>query len=121
MVRKKIKKLKVNKSPGPDQIHPRVLHDINDAICKPITIIFNTSIKTKTLPSEWKKANVTAIYKKGNKSQPGNYRPVSLTAILCKVLESLIRDEIITHMKKNKLFSDKQFGFISGRSTMLQR
>ena len=49
-----------------------------------------------------------------------NYRPVSLTSVICKVLESIIRGCIVEHMKSNKLFSDKQFGFISGRSTVLQ-
>ena len=120
MVKDKFKKLKVNKSPGPDKIHPRVLHEIADIISTPVTYIFNTSLRNKTLPTEWKRANVAAIFKKGSKSQPKNYRPVSLTAVLCKVLESILRDAIIDHMKKNNLFSDKQFGFIGGRSTMLQ-
>ena len=69
---------------------------------------------------QWKHAKVTAIYKKGPKTKPQNYRPVSLTCILCKVLESIIRDHITNHMKENNLFSDKQFGFITGRSTTLQ-
>ena len=120
LVLKKLKKLKVNKSPGPDKIHPRVLHEIAEAISLPVAVIFNTSLKTNKLPKEWKKANVTAIYKKGNKSQAGNYRPVSLTSILCKLLENILRDEVIDHMKKISLISDKQFGFIGGRSTMLQ-
>ena len=120
MVKKKLLKIKVNKSPGPDQIHPRVLHETTSSIIEPLTIIFNTSIQTKKLPSEWKEANVSAIYKKGNKSPPNNYRPVSLTAIICKILESIVRDHVINHMKQNKLFSANQFGFITGRSTMLQ-
>ena len=120
MVKKKLQILKVNKSPGPDQIHPRVLHEIKDAICKPLTYIFNTSLKNRTLPKDWKKANISAIYKKGKKSLPNNYRPVSLTAIVCKIMESIIRDAVIKHMKTNNLFSDKQFGFLSGRSCMLQ-
>ena len=59
-------------------------------------------------------------YKKGKKTVPQNYRPVNLTCILCKIMESIIRDHVIDHMTTNKLFSDKQFGFISGRSTTLQ-
>ena len=83
MVKKKLTKLKINKSPGPDQIHPRVLHEIADVICRPLAYIFNTSVKNRTLPKAWKKANVSAIYKrKGSKSLPSNYRPVSLTAIV---------------------------------------
>ena len=65
-------------------------------------------------------ATITAIYKKGSWKMANNYRPVSLTCIACKVLESLIRDQIMDHMKRNALFSDKQYRFIGGRSTALQ-
>ena len=104
MVKKKLLKLKSNKSPGPDSIHPKVLHDTAEAMALPLMIIFRTSIKTKSLPKDWKIANISAIFKKGNKSYPNNYRPVSLTAILCKILESIIRDYIINHMKVNNIF-----------------
>ena len=120
MVKNKLKKIKVNKSPGPDNIHPRVLHEISDSITDIVTCIFSTSIRTHTLPNEWKHARVSALYKKESKSLPLNYRPVSLTSILCKVLESIIRDRVVTHMRENNLFSSKQFGFIGGRSTTLQ-
>ena len=120
IILKKLKKLKTNKSPGPDKVHPRVLNEIADEICKPLQIIFQKSLDSKTLPSEWKHAQVTAIFKKGAKTKAQNYRPVSLTCIVCKMLESIVRDQIIDHMVKNNLFSPKQFGFISGRSTTLQ-
>ena len=120
MVNKKLKKLKINKSPGPDKLHPRALREMSDAITKPITIIFRTSLELRELPAEWKHANVSAIYKKGNKTHPLNYRPVSLTSVICKTLESIIREHVINHMRVNKLFSNKQFGFIGGRSTTLQ-
>ena len=67
-----------------------------------------------------KNAQISAIFKKGNKSQAKNYRPVSLTSVICKTLERIIRDHLIDHIDKNKLFSDKQYGFIKGRSTTLQ-
>ena len=120
MVRKKLLKLKINKSPGPDAIHPRVLHEIGEAISKPLTIIFRSSLRNHELPDEWKHANVSSIHKKGSKTLPQNYRPVSLTSVVCKIMEGIIRDHIIEQMKINKMFSDKQFGFISGRSTTLQ-
>ena len=68
----------------------------------------------------WREANITSIYKKGNKSTAGNYRPVSLTCITCKVLESIIRDAVIDFMQTRNLFSKRQYGFMSGRSTTLQ-
>ena len=117
---KKLKKLKVNKSPGPDSVHPRVINELAETLSVPLVIIYNTSIRTKTLPMDWKHANVSVIFKKGSKTTPKNYRPVSLTSILCKTLESIVRDSIIEHMEKNNLFSKKQFGFITGRSTVLQ-
>ena len=120
MVLDKLKKLKVNKSPGPDKIHPRVLNGTASSLSLPLSIIFNTSLKTKTLPDEWSHANISAVFKKGKKTLPQNYRPVSLTCIACKVMESIIRDAMIDHLTDNNLFSPYQFGFISGRSTILQ-
>ena len=120
MVKKKLLKLKVLQSKGPDGIHPRVLKELASVICIPLAIIFKTSIRSGTLPDEWKLANVTAIHKNGHRQMAGNYRPVSLTSVVCKVLESIVRERVINHMKSNKLFSNKQFGFIGGRSTKLQ-
>ena len=120
MVLNKLKKLKINKSPGPDAIHPRVIQEIAESINTPITLIFRASLKLRELPDQWKHASVCAIFKKGTKTKPQNYRPVNLTSIICKTFESLIRDHIIEHMKQNNLFSEKQFVFISGRSTTLQ-
>ena len=73
-----------------------------------------------TVPKDWKCAEVTAIFKKGAKSDPGNYRPVSLTSVVCKVLESFVRDQLVDHMEKNLLFSDCQHGFRRHRSCVTQ-
>lgn len=120
MIIKKIEKLNISKSPGPDEIHPRILKETSNIIAKPLVLIYNKSLKVGRLPEDWKKANISAIFKKGNRKKPQNYRPISLTCVLCKVLESLIRDHIIAYMKENNLFSCRQFGFITGRSTTLQ-
>ena len=120
IVKKKLDSLKINKSPGPDKLHPRLLKELSEVLSYPLSLIFKKSVDTGKIPCEWKYANITALYKKGDKKYAGNYRPVSLTSVVCKVLESIIRENIVEHMKLNKLFSDKQFGFISGRSTVLQ-
>lgn len=112
--------IKIDKSPGLDRLHPRLLVELKREIAHPLLLIFKQSINTSKLPEDWKKAQISAIFKKGNKSQAKNYRPVSLTSIVCKTLEKIIRDHIVNHMNKNKLFSDKQYGFIKGRSTTLQ-
>ena len=120
MVEKKLLKLKVHKSKGPGGIHPRVLKELAPVICVPSAIIFKTIIRSGTIPDEWKLANVSAIHRNGHRQMAGNYRPVSLTWVVCKVLESIVRERAINHMKSNKLFSNKQFGLIGGRSTTLQ-
>ena len=78
---KKLEKLKVNKSPGPDGIHPKVLFELKEVITIPLTIRFNQSIKEHCLPQVWKDAHISAILKKGLKRKPNNYRPVSLTSL----------------------------------------
>ncbi len=120
-IEKKLKKLKSNKSPGIDEFNPTFLKNAASSILKPLQIIFNKSLQDGCLPLDWKKARISAIYKnKGDKKMAGNYRPVSLTSIICKLLESIIKDHIINFMKENSLFSKKQYGFLSGRSTTLQ-
>ena len=119
-IKLRLNKLIVNKSPGPDMLHPRLLYETREQIAYPLKQIFECSYKTKQLPADWKSANISAIYKKGKKSDVGNYRPVSLTSISCKIMESIIRDSIMKHFLKNRLFSKNQFGFIKGRSTVLQ-
>ena len=117
-----LRKLDTNKSPGPDSVHPRILKESSDIISQPLSIIFRESMNTSHLPEDWKTAHVTAIFKKGNKSLPENYRPVSLTSVVCKTMERLVlvRREMMSHMRTNRLFSDQQYGFIDGRSTTLQ-
>jgi hypothetical protein len=97
-----------------------MLKELSEALVKPLTIIYNTSVSLGTVPDSWKEGNITALFKKGDKSDPGNYRPVSLTSVICKLMEKLVREIIVNHMIKNEIFSNKQFGFISGRSTTLQ-
>ena len=102
-VKKKLKKLKPEKSPGPDGMHPKVLVELSDYLAKPLTILYHRSLQESIVPEEWKKSNVTPIFKKGIKSSTSNYRPVSLTSVLCKIMESLVRDELMSHMNMNKL------------------
>ena len=94
-VKKDLKNLKPNKSPGIDGIHPRVLIETAEQVAHPITLIFKKSIDAGELPSHWLQALITPIFKKGSKTAAENYRPVSLTCILCKVLEKLIVKQII--------------------------
>ena len=79
-VSKKLIQLKIDKSPGTYQ---RVLYETRDVIIRPLFLIFRKSLKFGTLPTDWKLAEVTAVHKKGSKSDSGNYRPISLTSVCC--------------------------------------
>ena len=82
--------------------------------------LFNSTLKTGVLPVDWKRAFITPIYKKGSRHLHENDRPISLTAILCKIMERFVRDQVVTHLLEEKLLSNKQYGFIAGRSTIAQ-
>ena len=120
IVKKKLTKLNPNKAPGPDKIHPRVLKETADVISSPLSVIFHKSLSEGRLPTAWNIGNITPIHKKGSRSSAGNYRPVSLTSIIGKVMESIIRDHLVQHMMDNALFCDAQHGFVPGRSCMTQ-
>ena len=84
-------------------------------MAKPLSIIFNLSLKLKQVPSDWKHANVTPIFKKGDKFDPWNYRPISLTSQDCKILNSILRDNIVNHLTSHSLLLQPQHGFTKGR------
>ena len=83
--------IKINKSFGPDEIHPMMLKELAGDFAEPIAALFNMSINDGVLPEDWKTAFVSPIFKKGAKNIAGNYRPITLTCILCKVLENIVR------------------------------
>ena len=118
VVLKILKSLKQNKASV--KFSSNVLREIADEIVDVVVDIFNESVVKAEIPSDWKQGIITVIFKKGKKSLAGNYRPISLTSILCKCLEKIIRDYFVEHMKRNKLFSKCQYGFLSGRSVSLQ-
>ena len=120
MMLKALNSLDVSKSPGPDEVHPRVLKELATVLACPLTLLFNKSMSEGKLPYLWKQAEVRPIFKKGKKSNPGNYRPVSLTSILCKIFESFVRDALYSHFVNNQLLSDVQYGFCKGRSCVSQ-
>jgi hypothetical protein len=115
-IRNKIKKLRKTAAPGPDGITPALLQSLGEAVILPLEIIYNKSMESGCTPEDWRKANVTPIHKKGTKGDPGNYRPVSLTSIPCKIMESIIKDRIMCHLLDNELIQESQHGFMLGRS-----
>ena len=120
MVEEEISKTKIDKSCGPDEIHPKMLKELVSSIALPISILLNRTIQEGKIPQDWKTGFVSAIYKKGSKSVAENYRPISLTSVVCKLMETLIKRVMMDHLIKHNLLSPRQFGFISGRSTVTQ-
>ncbi|GAB0208405.1 mitochondrial enolase superfamily member 1 [Grus japonensis] len=117
-VRDHLGKLDIHKSMGPDGMHPQVLRELADVIAMPLSIIFERSWRTGEVPEDWRKANVTPVFKKGRKEDPGNYRPVSLTSIPGKVMEQLILGAINKHVEEKKVIGSGQHGFTKGKSCL---
>ena len=113
-------KTNITKSCGPDELHPRMLKELAVELATFMTKLFNQSLFLGEVPEEWKMANVSPIFKKGSRKVAANYRPVSLTSIICKIMEAAVRETILTHLRRNSLLSTRQFGFLGGRSTILQ-
>ena len=87
---------------GPDRIHLKVLRELAEQLTKPLSIIYQQSWQTGEVPEDWRLGNVTPIYKKGRKEDPGKYRPVSLTSVLGKVMEQITQNAITRHMQDNQ-------------------
>ncbi|NWI77433.1 RTXE polymerase, partial [Dryoscopus gambensis] len=117
-VRELLRCLNIHKSMGPDGIHPRVMRELADELVKPLSIIFQQSWLTGEVPDDWKLANVTPIYKKGRKEDPGNYRPVSLTSVPGKVMEQLVLSVITQSLQDSQGIRPSQHGFRRGRSCL---
>ncbi len=104
------------KTPGPDGVHPLILRNCNEAFAKPLCYIFKKSLEDGKVPSDWKLAHITPLHKKGSTLSVENYRPVSLTSIVCKICKRVVRDQIMFHFLSEKLLVDEQHGFVPFRS-----
>ena len=113
-------KLPLKYSKTPDNLPAIFLKSIAGGIAFPLSYLFNMSMKCGRVPSDWKIAYVCPIFKKGDRKLPSNYRPVSLTSICGKVMESIISDSMIAFLRANHLLSDEQYGFLAKRSTCTQ-
>jgi ribonucleases P/MRP protein subunit RPP40 len=118
VVEKFLRKLKPNKAPGVDGFSSQLFKELALNISVPLSLIFNESLVSGLIPADWKKANVAVIHKAGSKKDPCNYRPISLTAQACKVMESILRDAITEYLHRLKLIQDSQHGFVKNRSCL---
>ena len=119
-VLKLLQKLNPNKAAGPDNIRPKILKELAPEIAPILTIIFRKSLETGEVPPDWRSANVSPVYKKGDRHKAENYRPISLTCICCKLMEHIITSHIMNHADKNNILYPLQHGFWSKRSCETQ-
>ncbi len=115
-VLKLLKNIKAHKATGPDGIPGRFLKEYAEELTTMMTTIFQASIHQGQVPSDWKAASIVPIFKKGDKHQASNYRPVSLTSIACKLLEHIIHSHIMKYFNINNILTDNQHSFRSKRS-----
>ena len=111
-------RLKKFKSTGPDKVYPRVLKECKEIISEPLASVFRKSLDTGEVPLMWRQANVVPIFKKGDKTVASNYRPVSLTSVVGKIMESIITKNIREHLDKHNLINQSQHGFMKGKSCL---
>ena len=111
-----LKSINIFKSFGPDNIHPKLLRGLADSpsFVKALTDLYKKCISDCKIPKIWKLANVIALHKKDSKLDPLNYRPVSLTCILCKIYEKFLRRHILEFVKDK--INSNQHGFVENRS-----
>ena len=102
---------------GPDGIPSIFLSKLASVLALPVSVIFTSSYHSSCVPYDWKHAIVTPVYKKGDASLVNNYRPISLTCTLCKVMESVIKENMLTHVTDNGLLDKDQHGFLPRHST----
>ena len=118
IVQDRLSRINTNKCQGPDEVHGKLLYEMRQELVKPLTELFKMSLDSSIVPQDWRDANVCPLFKKGSRSKTENYRPVSLTSIVGKVCESIIKDSLVQHLQEHNLIRNSQHGFTSGRSCL---
>ena len=115
-----LKSLKADSSMGPDSLHPYLLRECASVLAYPLHKLFTLSMNSSTLPAIWKVSNVSPIFKKGSRSDPLNYRPISLTSVSCKAMERLVAKQLYSFLEEHLILDDSQYGFRPKRSVIDQ-
>ena len=110
-VEKALNRLSPSKATGPDKVPVRILKETANIITPILTKNYQQSINTGQIPEDWKNANIVPIFKKGDRSKPSNYRPVSLTSVASKILEHIIVSQIMDHLDNQNILNENQHGF----------
>ena len=117
---KLLQSLSPNKACGPDELPAFILKNCGYSISKFLVPFFQRTIDAGLVPNDWKNANIVPIFKKGDKRDPSNYRPISLTSCTSKLLEHVIYHHIMTHLDTHNALTDLQHGFRKARSCETQ-
>ena len=116
-VRRTLASLEPSKATRPDGVPARVLKMCARELAPPLSTLFALCFTSQHQPSTWKDARVVPIYKRGSRSSPETYRPVSLLNILLNVMESIVNRSLINFLESNNILSKVQFGFRRGFGT----
>ncbi len=114
-VMKRLQSLSPQKAAGSDKLHPKILRALAPFIAESLTELSNLSLLTTEVPEHWRSAIICPIFKKGDREVTGNYRPVSLTSIVCKVMKSAMKETIMSHLLWTAVLADAQHGFVPRR------
>ena len=115
-VRKLMEEQDVRKAIGPDGISNWILRKCSYQLADKIHAVIVSSLTEGKVPTDWKRADIVPIFKGGNKEEPLNYRPVSLTSVVAKICEKIIKDRWMKYLEENNILTNRQFGFRGGRS-----
>ena len=115
-IRKIMEELDIRKAPGPDGVANSVLKECSEQLADKIHSIIESSLSEGKVPMDWKRANITPIHKGGDKDDPSNYRPVSLTSVVAKICEKVIKERWMRYLEETGSLEECQFGFRNGKS-----
>ena len=118
MIRDELQAIDPYKSNVKDCIHPKILKEGKEALIEPLKHIYSLSLREGKLPDMWKRGTITALHKGEDRHQAENYRPVTITSILCRMLERILKKPLLKHIEENNLLADEQHGFVGRRSCL---
>ena len=117
---KAVKQIKNKRSLDPNGLSSGFIKKISSPLVKPLCALFSFAFECGQIPDDWRVANIIPVFEKGCSSVCSNYRPISLTSVICKLFERVVKDQVLNYLHRNKLISQHQHGFLSRSSTCTQ-